>query len=249
MPGTWCLSPSDYVCNVVTALGDGGIRVSPRRARMITRTLLAAWCITGRLDYAETLELLDCSLPHKAWGEAPEKAKIVAAHRMGWDALSLDGDGKWIHDFHVEKDLAKKAAILMKDCPGEDAGTLVIEQLLANETPERAAAFAFAAFPAAVAGRLPVGAESVNDLGRIAQDLLTVEGEISWSERLASPGTGHPEFERIAPVLAKLKRARKERATQFFYWCLLNKIVLDDPVEAEDQLHRCTREFGKGRVK
>ena len=89
----------------------------------------------------------------------------------------------------------------------------------------------------------------MNDLGRIAQDLLTVEGEISWSERLAEPGTGHPEFERIAPVLAKLKRARKERATQFFYWCLLNKIVLDDPVEAEDQLHRCTREFGKGRVK
>src|SRR6187402_2124040 len=32
----------DYVCAATTALRDGGIRLSPRRARLITRTLLAA---------------------------------------------------------------------------------------------------------------------------------------------------------------------------------------------------------------
>jgi MoxR-like ATPase len=238
----------DYVCDTVTALGDGGIRVSPRRARLVTRTLLAAWCITGLLDREEALELLICSLPHKAWGETLDTAQVAAAHRVGWEALTLDGDGRWVHDFHIEKDLAKKAEKLLKDCPGEDAGTLAVEQLLSNESPERAAAFALAAFPAAVAGKLRVGAEGVNDLGRIAQHLLTVEGMMSWAERLSEKGTKHPEFERIAPVLARLKGGRKERATQYFYWCLVNDVVLDDPVAAEDQLHRCTLAFGKGRV-
>ena len=37
----------DYVCAVTTALRDGGIRLSPRRARLITRTLLAATIVKG----------------------------------------------------------------------------------------------------------------------------------------------------------------------------------------------------------
>ena len=71
---------------------------------------------------------------------------------------------------------------------------LAIEQLLANEPKERAAAFALAAYPAAVAGHLPIGAEAVNDLGRLAQPMLTVNGEISWQERLSEQGTTHPEL-------------------------------------------------------
>ena len=84
-----------------------------------------------------------------------------------------------------------------------------------------------------------LGAEEQSDL------LLTVDAEISWSERLSEQDTKHPGFERIAPVLAGLEGARKERATQYFYWCLVNSVELDDPAKAEDQLHRCTLAFGK----
>ena len=77
------------------------------------------------------------------------------------------------------------ARLLLDECPDPDAGTLAIEQLLANEPRARAAAFALAAYPAAVAGRLPIGAEAVNDLGRLAQPILTVDGEIRWQERAA----------------------------------------------------------------
>ena len=37
----------DYVCVVTTTLREGGIRLSPRRARLITRTLLAAMVVEG----------------------------------------------------------------------------------------------------------------------------------------------------------------------------------------------------------
>ena len=91
-----------------------------------------------------------------------------------------------------------------------------MEQLLAQESKERAAAFALAAYPAAAAGRLPIGAEGVNDLGRLAQALLTVDGEISWQERLADANTTHPELAAFAPVLARLEPARRARAQQLF---------------------------------
>ena len=74
-------------------------------------------------------------------------------------------------------------------CPDPDTGTLAIEQLLANEPKERAAAFALAAYPAAVAGHLPIGAEAVNDLGRLAQPMLTVERRDQLAG--ASVGAGH----------------------------------------------------------
>ena len=37
----------DYVCAVTTALREGDIRLSPRRARLLTRTLLAATIVQG----------------------------------------------------------------------------------------------------------------------------------------------------------------------------------------------------------
>jgi len=118
----------------------------------------------------------------------------------------------------------------------------------ANEPKERAAAFALAAYPAAVAGQLPIGAEAVNDLGRIAQPMLTVNGEISWQERLSEQGTTHPELASYATVLQRLGAARRERAQQLLYFCLVNKLTVAKPRELEQEFHRCVQVFGKGRT-
>ena len=236
----------DYVCAVVTVLGDAGIRLSPRRARLMTRTLLAARIIAGELEFESVRTLLCYSIPHQAWGEAPDIARVSAAHQTAWDAAFLKGERKWVHMFHMERDLGKKARQLLQHCPSPDAGSLAVEQLLANEPKERAAAFALAAFPAAAAGKLPVGAEGVNDLGRLAQELLTVTGEITWQERMG--GNNHlrsPEMSRLSSVLVKLKGARQERACQLFYWCLVNELVLKDPVALEEQFQRCVRVFAR----
>jgi len=203
----------DYVCAVTTALLEGGIRISPRRTRLITRTLLAALVVegvnpdaaAGRSCDALFRKVLDASLPQRASGTAPEADKVAAAHRLAWNAVMAKGAEQWLHYFHLERRLDRKAQLLVSTCPNADTGTLAVEQLLAQESKERAAAFALAAFPAAAAGRLRVGAEGVNDLGRLAQDLLTVDGHIHWQERLATSNTTHPELVAFGAVLAGLE--------------------------------------------
>jgi MoxR-like ATPase len=246
----------DYVCAVTTALRDGGIRVSPRRARLLTRTLLASTIVEGLTseqlgDHAcETLfrRVLEASLPHRAWGATIEAGKIAAAHRLAWDSTMLRGRERWLHHFHLQRPLDRKAKLLLEACPDPDTGTLAIEQLLANESKERAVAFALAAYPAAVAGRLPIGAEAVNDLGRIAQPALTVDGDISWQERLSEQKSTHPELAQYASVLARLGSARRERATQLFYFCLVGKLTIAKPRDFEQEFHRCVEVFGTGRT-
>src|SRR4051812_23896564 len=222
----------DYVCAVTTTLREGSIRLSPRRTRLITRTLLAATVVEGvtpdtlgsRTCEAIFRAVLDASLPQRAWGATPDADKVAAAHRLAWDSTMLVGRDKWLHSFHLQRPLDRKARLLLDECPDADTGTLAIEQLLANEPKERAAAFALAAYPAAVAGRLPIGAEAVNDLGRVAQPMLTVDGEIGWQERLSAQGTPHPELATFAGVINNLAPARRERARQLLYFCLVSTI-------------------------
>ena len=246
----------EYVCAVTTALRDGDIRLSPRRARLLTRTLLASTIVQSlspdalgsRAGDALFRTVLEASLPQRAWGATPDADKVAAAHRLAWDATMTTGVGRWVHRFHLERALDRKAHLLLQECPDRDTGTLVVEQLLANEPKPRAAAFALAAYPASVAGRLPIGAEGVNDLGRFAQPLLTVNAEISWHERLSTSNSTHPELATYAPVLSRLGAARRERAQQLFYFCIANNLTVADPREFEQEFHRCVQVFGDGRT-
>ncbi len=118
-------------------------------------------------------------------------------------------------------------------------GSQAIAQCLQVESKERAGAFAFALYPAAALGRLPIGAEGVNDLAKVATPILSVEGEVSWSERLNEKDTSHPEVARIAEALAGLKGARAERAFHFFAWCMVQKLQPAKPAELEREIDAC----------
>jgi hypothetical protein len=78
--------------------------------------------------------------------------------------------------------------------------------------------------------------------------MLTVDGEISWQERLTEKGTTHPELGAYATVLQRLGAARRERAQQLLYFFLVNKLSVADPRELEQEFHRCVQVFGKGRI-
>ena len=244
----------DYVCALTTALRDAGIRLSPRRARILTRTLLAAAIVEdlspetlgAKTGDALFLKVIEASLPQRAWGATPDADQVAAAHRLAWGATLLQGADRWLHLFHLEHALDRKARLLLESCPDADTGTLAVEQLLANESKERAAAFALAAFPAAVSGRLPIGAEGVNDLGRFAQPLLTINGEISWQERLSERATTHPEVAAYAPVLARLGAGRRERAQQLFSYLIVERHKVADPRAFEREFHQCTQVFSGG---
>ncbi|MCC5793193.1 MAG: MoxR family ATPase [Chromatiales bacterium] len=229
----------DYVTGVVTALGEAGIRVSPRRARLMARTLLAATLVEGVPGDALFLSLLECSLPHRAWGEPPDPAKVRAAHQLAWGASALTGAEQWLHRFHLEKPLHRKLQLLLEGTPTRDLGTLAIEQLLSRETRPRQAAFALATYPAAVAGRLPIGAEAVNDLGRVASELLTINGSLTWHEIDPQQSPASAKLGTVQKLLADLAGPRQARARQLLYWCLLKDCLPRSPRDLEVEFNGC----------
>jgi len=232
----------EYVTTALTALNSAGVRISPRRSRLISRSLLAATIVTGKPTDRLFKMILDCSLPHVAWGVSINKEVVSAAHRAAWDSAT-NSKTRWVHSFMAEQSLAKKLAILIDQKSGKDAASQAIAQFLASEPKERAAAFAFATYPAAALGQLPLGAEGINDLGKIATSILTVNGEISWQERRSESATKHPEFERFAKVLNRLKGGRLERARQFFNWCLVEGVNPQNPEELELDINACVEIF------
>ena len=177
-------------------------------------------------------------MPHATWGQLVEPAVIAAAHRAAWDAARAIG-GAWIHAFLAEPRLDRKLEVLLEQGEKADEGSQAIAQLIASEKPDRAAAFAFAVYPAALAGKLPIGAEGVNDLAKLAVPLLDVEGEIAWQERLSEQGTSHPAIAEIAKVLASLADGRLARAKQFLMACLLRNVRVMAAAELEQQMDAC----------
>ena len=227
-----------YVTTVVNALNGAGVRISPRRARLLARSLVAASIVAERATSAVFRSVLECSLPHPTWGQALESAVIAAAHRAAWDA-SREAGGAWIHAFLAEPRLDRKLEVLLGQCEQPDEGSQAVAQLIANEKPDRAAAFAFAVYPAALAGRLPIGAEGVNDLAKLAVPLLDAEGEIAWQERLNEQGTSHPVIAQIAKVLAPLAEGRLARARQFLTGCLVRQVAVANATDLEQQFDAC----------
>lgn len=229
-----------YVTTVVSALNGARIRISPRRARLLARGLVAATIVADRSTSAIFRSVLECSLPHSTWGQAVEPAVVAAAHRAGWEA-SREEAGAWIHAFLAEQSLPRKLDLLLHHCTDPDEGSQAIAQLIANDSPDRAAAFAFATYPVALAGQLPIGAEGVNDLAKLAVPLLDVEGEIVWQERLNEQGTSHPAIAEIGKVLGPLRGARLARARQFLTAGLVRGIGIPAATALESQLNDCVK--------
>ena len=235
----------EYACAATSALRDGGIRISPRRSRLLSRSLLAASIVHGGIEEKVFRDVLSVSLPQIAWDDRVPEEKVRAAHTVAWGCSFLEDSAQWVHRFHLESQLDRKLDLLVEVCPDSDTGTLAIEQLLANESRERRAAFALATFPAAVQGALPIGSEAVADLGRVAEELLSVDGTIRWSERTHQSNTRHPEHSRLGQVLGGLRGTRAARARQLFYWCLVENVLLDDPKKFEAEFDRCVRAAGR----
>ncbi len=230
----------DYVTTAVTALNGAKVRISPRRSRLMARSLLASIVLKGGFQERIARLVLECSMPHATWGSTVAKNILDAAHRLAWDAASKSGQ-RWVELLFAEARLDRKLEVLIKHCPSADEGTQAVLQILAAEPRERAAAFAFALYPAAAMGKLPVGSEGANDLGRIATPILKIDAEVTWSERGTSQAAHHPGYDAYAAVLANLSGARAERARQFFCWCLTQQIRLSDPVGLEKEIEACAK--------
>ena len=230
----------DYVTTAVTALNGAKVRISPRRARLMARSLLAATLVNEAFNETTSRLVLECSMPHTTWGAEVSKTVLDAAHRLAWEAASKT-EMHWLDLMFAEARLDKKLDILLTQCSSTDEGTQAVMQILASEPRERAAAFAFAVFPAATMGKLPIGVEGANDLGQVATPILTVDAEVTWSEKGSVQAKHHPSFDAFAKVLISLSGARAERARQFFSWCLVEKVSVSDPGGLENEIEACVK--------
>ena len=229
----------DYVTTAVTALNGAKVRISPRRARLMARSLLAATLVNGAFQEKISRLVLECSMPHTTWGAEVAKNILDAAHRLAWEAASKAAM-RWVDLIFAEAKLDRKLEVLLKHCPSSDEGTQAVTQILASEVRVRGAAFAFAVYPAAAMGKLPIGTEGANDLGQVATPILTVDAEVTWSER-GSTAQHHPSYDMFAKVLGNLTGARFERARQFFSWCLVEQVSVTDPAGLEKEIEACVK--------
>ena len=238
----------EYAGKVASALGQAGVRISPRRVRQISRNLLAleSVCDWPREKLFRTG--LEWSLPQRAGGCAPGPEVISAAHRTAWEAVSVEGEEKWLHEFHLLPSVEDKVAHLLGGCGDRDTGTLAVSQYLAVAKPEERAIFALSLFPALVDNpSRVVGEEGVQDLGRIARDILKIDAVVSWRDGgrrpYHKPGGGkyegtHRDWERFKDTLRLLKGRRRERAEQLFLYLLKEGTSPSDPRELEEKFHR-----------
>jgi MoxR-like ATPase len=241
-----------YVTGVVSHLNTAAIRISPRRARLIARSLLAASIIEGATSSPLFRRVLESSLPQATYGAAPGLPAIRAAHRAAWDG-AVEAADAWVHQFLAEPSLAAKVDILIKAKPSPDKASQAIAQFLAQDDEARRLAFSFAVYPAATAGVLGIGSEGVNDLAKVAAPILSVDGQVDWVQpnypgaQPTSPTSDAATA--FAKVLKSLTGARLERAKQFFNYCLVNRISLKSASRTEKDINaiivRLRRELGQ----
>jgi MoxR-like ATPase len=241
----------DYVRLAVTQLNNAGLRISPRRARQFARNLTAIETVS-KLPREQLYHLaLFWSLPQRSGMTQPDDAVVRAAHRNAWDAVFLEGEDRWLYTFHSEQSLPKKIEMLLTGCTFPDTGTLAVSQLIAAESQERCALFAYVLFPALVNSEDgPVGAEGVADLGRIAKEVLEVSSRIEWRDRDRQPyrpeGGGqytavHPDAKAIEDFLSTLSKPRQKRARQFLYYLMIHKLPVVDLKQLEKEINTCVR--------
>jgi MoxR-like ATPase len=194
-----------YVRFLVSLLGRAGIALSPRRAGMFLRNILAVHAANCLLEVGLSLKdsallAVTHSLPQKAQGIRVDQMKLVAAHREAWNAAQISEDDPARAVFH-ESDPLRRAikASLAPSLSREDFSSIVADALAALPAGGRHA-LAFQLFESASAERLVAAiAEQCAEF----YTFVTVAQEVHESVTSKSPR--HKTWQRIVQVLAKLE--------------------------------------------
>ncbi|NCC73583.1 MAG: hypothetical protein EOM06_09310 [Sphingobacteriia bacterium] len=238
-------------CRIVsTLLGDEGFRISPRRARLMSRNFTALFLVARELGFSleekERNQLyklgLNWSLPQRAWkGTIPEHV-ISAAHNECLRIISeTSPKDRWLSEFLATPSLTAKIEKLMEDNIDKDVKSLAVIQMMKQETKTNVAAFAFAMQPILMNIDL-ISEEALNELTSLAIQIIKIDGQLEWRENISSSNTVHPEWARCAHYLNTISDRlplRKQRAKHFFLYLIINKLPVGEPEFIEKKLHEC----------
>ena len=135
------LAPRQYAVAASTLLGDAHIRISPRRARQLTRNLYAVMALrNGHIDESDFQQVLTWSIPHRAWGAAfPQNTYWQpTAWRRTVRSSPASSPAEPITD---EQSLPKLVRRLLEKSDA-DTGSIAVSQCLSQSGAGRKAAFA-----------------------------------------------------------------------------------------------------------
>ncbi|MFM7181520.1 MAG: AAA family ATPase [Verrucomicrobiales bacterium] len=225
-----------YASTVATALLQPGVRLSPRRVRMLSRNLLALTLVTGGQPESLVFQTgLTASIPQLAWGKKVGDAIVAGAHTEAWQTLTQNEDGRWLSRFLMEPSLARRCRMLFKNAPSRDVLGVAVIQSLQRLPKAKAVAFAVALLPVAMAKVDVVGEEALAALATEAAPALEVEGAAKWRLHfnMKPENNPHPLLSQCAALLQQLPPAREARARQLFFHCISKEIPFDDPRELE----------------
>lgn len=147
--GEWL---ADYIVYVVDLLEQAKLPQSPRRARMLARSVIAIHAarlvLEGQdADLETSAEIaLVFSLPQTAGEVPPGRATIVAAHRQAWEIASLIEDDGWrqvLEEFDPARRILLADELQFSD---DDLSRLITQAMSKTESEGKLIALATALF-------------------------------------------------------------------------------------------------------
>lgn len=235
-------------CRLVSSLlCEAGLRISPRRARLLARNITALICVENEnrkvLSEKQRNKIyklaLRWSLPHRAWKDQVPDHLIESAHAEAIRLIfSCNSKELWLNDFLITPSLADKLSKLINDKTDMDTRSLAMFQFLNREAKSRIAAFAFASFPLIYAQKI-INGEALNELAVIANAIMVVDGKMEWRESYWAPkDTVHPLWSECQNCLSQIKNEkRQQRARQLFLYLITNNHDILDPSLLEEEFH------------
>jgi MoxR-like ATPase len=240
-----------YCHFVTTLLTESGIRISPRRARLLLRNLVALDIIKSALKEQIPVKEINrhfqkglfCSLPQRAFMKLDEKKHLLeAAHesafQLAFESFSCE---RWWAAFKINNKLSKKLELLLEPNISSDTKSIALIQFLHAAGLPESNMLAFAAQPY-FSNKKELTEEALQLLSEKAIPLMHVKGELKWTTHQSANNTQHPKWSECAQHLATIPEKqvqRKNRAKQLFLFFLANGLNLDSPAYWEMELQDC----------
>lgn len=232
---------------VTSFLHQADMRISPRRARLMARNLVALQCVCEtsgtEVDNAVRDKLFKLalfkSIPQRAYCNEIEEHKLEAAHAEAIRFVNKkDPNEQWLSSFLLDDSLERKAERLLLGKANKDTKSLGLIQFFQKESKERKALFGFVLFPLLLANEI-VNDDALNTVARVASSMMVIDGTIDWRQSMNNPNRKHPKWTTCLQYIDLLKNdeARQQRAKHFFLYLLKEAIDINDPFQHEVELN------------
>ena len=235
---------------------DGGLRFSPRRARLLARNLTAVLCVAEALGRPVAIgdrkelykECLRWSIPHRAFRETVGDHVVDSVHAEACRlAFTVDEKDQWVSEFLLAESIPKKIKMLFDPKVDRDVKSIAVTQLMGRESLERRAVFAFSTYPAFEKRNL-LTEDALDALVKTASQIMEVKGKMEWREPMSQQSTSHPTLTRCRQFIGTLPpnaQQRAERAKNLFLYLITQGRDIPHPESLEAQLNNCFETVGR----